>query len=423
MLARIVDNTIDRVGDWNPQLFRELATRITPRTLVATVSLSLGSELLMLGMVGTQGLVTVNNWLNGMMMLVGIYALISDIAQERKSGTFDFIRLTPQSGRSIFIGKLLGVPILIYLISLVINLTQAIVLLLNGVAVSAIAGWFLSLGGIYYATFSTAILMAAVGHRSAILTTMFIGSLGSFALLVNHLIISSDISSIGLQWYLFALKSPLLIGAFLTLSCWLWGYWCWVGIDRKYININSSLFTKANNYIFNLCFNLWLLGFCTAPFIDAMTTGRVDYIVYATHICNFLSAVWIGVFQSWAIPRPVNNPEWQRIEFIPVDLDSDPAIVRQEKTIFQAFFPTDSHISEDILLFVNSLYYGIFWSLPMVIFSPLSLWYQVFICIFINLFISMTVWVSSFAIYTLIFNRTSLAVVPYGEENRNRALN
>ena len=44
-----------------------------------------------------------------------MYSLISDLNRERKSGTFDFIKLSPQSGRSIFIGKLIGVPSLVYL--------------------------------------------------------------------------------------------------------------------------------------------------------------------------------------------------------------------------------------------------------------------------------------------------------------------
>lgn len=48
-------------------------------------------------------------------LTVGTYIIISDLAREERNGTLNFIRLTPQSTQNIFLGKLLGVPILLYL--------------------------------------------------------------------------------------------------------------------------------------------------------------------------------------------------------------------------------------------------------------------------------------------------------------------
>jgi hypothetical protein len=49
------------------------------------------------------------------LLVAGTYLLISDLAKEEQRGTLNFIRLSPQSAASILTGKLLGVPILIYL--------------------------------------------------------------------------------------------------------------------------------------------------------------------------------------------------------------------------------------------------------------------------------------------------------------------
>ncbi|MBG1244187.1 ABC transporter permease subunit [Nostoc sp. NZL] len=52
------------------------------------------------------------------LLVAGTYLLINDLAKEETRGTLNFIRLSPQSETSILAGKLLGVPILIYLVIL-----------------------------------------------------------------------------------------------------------------------------------------------------------------------------------------------------------------------------------------------------------------------------------------------------------------
>jgi ABC-type Na+ efflux pump permease subunit len=47
------------------------------------------------------------------MLGVGTYMLISNLANEERRGTLNFIRLSPQSTLSVLGGKLLGVPILL----------------------------------------------------------------------------------------------------------------------------------------------------------------------------------------------------------------------------------------------------------------------------------------------------------------------
>jgi len=52
------------------------------------------------------------------LLVVGTYQLIADLSGEERRGTLNFIRLSPQPARTIFIGKIFGVPILLYLVCL-----------------------------------------------------------------------------------------------------------------------------------------------------------------------------------------------------------------------------------------------------------------------------------------------------------------
>jgi ABC-type Na+ efflux pump permease subunit len=49
-----------------------------------------------------------------LLLFLGSYLLVEDIAKEERRGTLDFVRLSPESAQSVLLGKLLGVPILLY---------------------------------------------------------------------------------------------------------------------------------------------------------------------------------------------------------------------------------------------------------------------------------------------------------------------
>ncbi|NJK76806.1 MAG: ABC transporter permease [Microcoleus sp. SU_5_6] len=46
---------------------------------------------------------------------LGSYFIVSDLAEEQKRGTLNFIRLSPRPAWQILLGKLLGIPVLLYL--------------------------------------------------------------------------------------------------------------------------------------------------------------------------------------------------------------------------------------------------------------------------------------------------------------------
>ncbi|MEH2466030.1 ABC transporter permease subunit [Nostoc sp.] len=173
----MMPNLIDKIGDWNPQLLRELKGRLKFFNVAIAVATSLLLQVVVFlyqlrelpgdkySLDGTycrltqvfeqqekqafqnadfndliskrfcpQNQIDWQLWWRDhweyifltfsvifvfTLLVAGTYLLINDLAKEETRGTLNFIRLSPQSETSILTGKLLGVPSLIYLIILV----------------------------------------------------------------------------------------------------------------------------------------------------------------------------------------------------------------------------------------------------------------------------------------------------------------
>ncbi|WP_242072305.1 hypothetical protein [Microcoleus sp. FACHB-68] len=176
---------INRVSDWNSQLFRELKGKFKPRNLATTIAASLifqGTLVLFLyillpgekdkyssyqvchaigvGKIGSNCIINCQEWwvqiflvvswiLPLILLVCGVGVLIADMAKEERRGTLNFIRLSPQSSESILIGKMLGVPALIYLgvaLAIPLHLVSAIG---AGVSFSFLFSFYL-LNGFYF---------------------------------------------------------------------------------------------------------------------------------------------------------------------------------------------------------------------------------------------------------------------------------
>ena len=128
----MMPNLIDKIGDWNPQLLRELKGRLKFFNVAIAVTISLVLQWLVFSYQLHE--FADDNWWREhwehtfltlsvifilTLLVAGTYLLINDLAKEENRGTLNFIRLSPQSETSILTGKLLGVPSLIYLFILV----------------------------------------------------------------------------------------------------------------------------------------------------------------------------------------------------------------------------------------------------------------------------------------------------------------
>jgi hypothetical protein len=123
----MLERFLDKVGDWNPQLMRELKCRLTMPSIIATTLISLTIQLIIWGTfrpslaADNDSLVVWGNmiefldrgiWLG--LAIGGIYLLAKDFNRELSTGTLGLVSLSPISPRKIILGKLLGIPILLY---------------------------------------------------------------------------------------------------------------------------------------------------------------------------------------------------------------------------------------------------------------------------------------------------------------------
>lgn len=342
---------LDRLGDWNPQLLRELKGRLKPRNLLITLAIALLGQFLLVMSFYNQlpaepplrSLVTQNSvtsyyctgpqtygvseclrdaagnfminwpfwWLKIFVCLcvlisialpvVGTYLLISDLSREENRGTLNFIRLSPRSTQSLLSGKLLGVPVLLYLLG-------ALVLPLHGwaglaaqVSPSLLLSFYVNLAACCLCFYSAALLYGSVstglggfqawlGSGVVLAFLSVLAAKGSVVdpplyglgllsplVMLPHLIASTGLEVIpnvylqvptaanpalnsvveGLRWFhwFFGASAAGTVGLTL-LNAGLWTYWLWQALLRCFRNPGVTILSKTQSY----WLTAWLQG-------------------------------------------------------------------------------------------------------------------------------------------------------------------
>jgi hypothetical protein len=124
------ERLLDRLGEWNPQLWREIKSRVSlPGILAATLVSAIaqfiawshfrpsfthtyGREYNLSAWMGMSEFLDREIWL--VLALGGIYLIATNFRQELDRDTLNLVNLSPTSIYKIIIGKILGVPILLY---------------------------------------------------------------------------------------------------------------------------------------------------------------------------------------------------------------------------------------------------------------------------------------------------------------------
>ncbi|NET59557.1 MAG: ABC transporter permease subunit [Symploca sp. SIO2E6] len=345
-------NVVNQLGDLNPQVFRELKGRLKPRNVIITVAISLVSQLLLLMSFASQlpvakGFKPVYNryctgsrenysspvcvsdgfggfeidwqlwwqdlfiWLSLIgifaLLVVGTYMLLSDISKEESRGTLNFLRLSPQSSLSILGGKLLGVPILLYItvgLALPLHLWSSIA---GNTPMGKMLCFYLVLTTSCLCFYSMAMLFGLVGRK----LSSFQPWLGSGAVLMFLIIMTNVLhhpyhSYYATDWLMLfhpGILLPYLIdansldptdiydkGEYLAGLLWfnlpvtayawsltgltilnygLWSYWAWQGLKRCFHNPTANLFSKQQSYLLTACFELMIVGFTLYHDVDS----------------------------------------------------------------------------------------------------------------------------------------------------------
>ncbi len=229
------------------------------------------------------------------LLVVGSYLLISDLAREERRGTLNFIRLSPQSTRSVLIGKLLGVPILLYLgailtvplglwsglsahIPLVEIFSFWVVLaascaffysaaLLFGLISSWLGGFQSWLGSGAVLLFLMVANSKSIEHSSYDLLNLLCPSV-----ILRYLVdrTGSPITEFGFshtmiqgwQWFYLPLGvAGISVFVFTLLNYGLWTYWIGQALNRRFRNPNATMLSKQQSYLLIACSTLLTLGF------------------------------------------------------------------------------------------------------------------------------------------------------------------
>lgn len=346
MFAQI--SPLTQIGEFNPQLFREIKGRINLRNVVITSTLSIvGQVLLWLYFQGKLPLIeeVKNRYctgeapetyyrygqsciadLNGNIMIikelwwldiftrmsiigifillvVGSYMLVTDVAKEEKKGTFNFIRLSPQSATNIFLGKILGVPILVYLFGVLAIPLHLWAGLSARIPFTLIIGFYLILAcaGAFFYSVSLVLSLTTGGWGSfqapviGIFVLFFLLSImgitleasapvytetsfdwfllfypGTFlAYAVESTFLASQTvgylsadALMNLRWYGAGLWHHAFSGGIFMMANYLvWTFWLWQGLKRRFHNPLATIISKKQSYGISATFAVINVGF------------------------------------------------------------------------------------------------------------------------------------------------------------------
>ena len=380
-------NLIDKIGDWNPQLLRELKGRLKPFPVIIAIVTSLATQLIIflakfrdfpgenyrayskyckvreLRKLNPELRYCPTNQIDMQLwwrdhweymylalsvififtlLVAGTYLIVNDLSQEERHGTLNFIRLSPQSETSIFIGKLLGVPVLIYLLVFAAIPFHIVTGKFANIAFSHISLFYLVLLASCIFFYSIAVLFGIFGGSALSgfkpwlasgLVFMFLimtVSMSQTSYYHNNTVFLQIFSPIGITDYLFPnlfgrgisslsrlelFDLPLgkniitLVGVHLVNYA-IWTYWAWQGLKRCFRNPNATIFSKQQSYLIVAIFEIIVVGFLLS---ENFTSKRNFFnVIEALSVWNLL--LFVGLFAILLPPRQTVQ-DWARFRY------------------------------------------------------------------------------------------------------------
>ncbi len=228
------------------------------------------------------------------LLVAGTYLLINNLGQEEQRGTLNFIRLSPQSEVSILTGKMLGVPIVIYLIFLAALPLHLWAGLSAQIGLGAIFSFYLILVASCTFFYSAALLFGLISHWVTgfqpwiasgavfmfLFTTMQLASDNSnfhntatwlrllspfdmMSYLFGNLFRRDNQSSLNQLQFFYLPLGKSVIGL-VGLHLFNYGvgiYWIWQALKRRFRNPDAAIFSKGQSYFLVACSQVIFWGF------------------------------------------------------------------------------------------------------------------------------------------------------------------
>ncbi|MDP5338439.1 MAG: hypothetical protein NWQ28_07655 [Nodularia sp. (in: cyanobacteria)] len=328
-----------KLGELNPQFLRELKGRLKIRNVLLAISTSLLGQFILFmtfqaqlpqtpmellssnkyctgeSKYNLQGCIVDNygnliinwqlwyqdifNWLSLLgifaILVGGIYLLINDLATEERRDTLNFIRLSPQPAQSILLGKMLGVPIVLYLVILlaipfhfwsglnaklpwdqilifyVILLAASFFYYSGALLFGLIGSWLVGFQSWLGSAFVLGFLLFT---QEALKNGIYLaGPLLALRLISPQYFIPSSSASFGLasfHWFGLPLEDSFVtISSFNLVVYFIGSYFIWQSLQRCYRDPNATMLSKQQSYLLTTSFTAITLGCATWPNVVA----------------------------------------------------------------------------------------------------------------------------------------------------------
>jgi hypothetical protein len=392
MVFLMLLTTFDRFGALNPQWFRELKGRLKPRNVWLTIGLSVMAQIILLKIFtdllprdveysGNYALPNgpadyikdaaghyVANWANWWqdifrlinwalpyaIMVPGVYLLTTDIQQEETRGTLNFVRLSPQSARTILLGKLLGVPILVYLgVATWLPLHLVTAIGAGGAALPFLVSYYLLIGVGSYVLFSVALLLGCLTKPQAkfgaqlasgqaliavmlvifVVTPLFLNwnVLTAWHSVAHYLWYSTRYLEDGgdwLQWFYLSLQDPWVAHAFTLTNLFMVSHWVWQALNRHFHTPNRTLLSKQQSYGLVAYAQILMLGFCVSSYWQGR---REDTIALLIALC-LVNIGWFIALIMLLSPARQTVMDWARYRH---DRQADQGETRRRSLLYE----------------------------------------------------------------------------------------
>lgn len=358
--------------NWNPQLFREIKGRFKIRNVAVAIFASFlcqflfminflsklpekyGADIVMYNLKNYDYCIQAGKYCTGinwsdwwadifitfswilftLTLLGGVYILVANFVKEERLGTLNFIRQSPQSSQNILLGKLLGVPILIYLVATLFLPLHLWANLSSGLSLYLFVAFYaiLILGCCFF--YNASLIFVFLGGNQPWLAAILVGMF-SWPIMAgfhnehyrNFNLINGYKYDIDEFYSLYPEEIVILIIVFILLI-----YWIWQAVNRCYRNPNATIISKKQSYWFMACFQVAILLFCihiieknsTYVFNELLSILLPINLFIFLLLITFLSSQR-QTLQDWARHRhlQVNNDETVIVKGLSISLKQD----------------------------------------------------------------------------------------------------
>jgi ABC-type transport system involved in cytochrome c biogenesis permease component len=363
----MLNNVLSQIGEYNPQLMREIKSRVSWRNVIIMTLVSFVSQIMVLigqssklplmetkqkyyndqycfylpnaGSYGSNckldaaGLPIVD-WLKwwsdtalglSAVMAVGLFAggvylLASNFSQEERRGTLNFIRLTPQQASSVIGGKLAGVPLLVYMGTALALPLQFHAIQQAHLSQSSILGWDILIG-------SLAILL----NMGAILATMWFKAqsilLAGIAMFLSYPLVYTssmwydqsnrrygDSTTIDrfINWYGLHIGNNFFSYLLLTGLTSAGIYWLYQAIQRRYLKPTATVLSKKQSYLWSAMYHVGMAGFAVFGLSSVKLPLGLNSDSMVAPITSLFSFSWFMLLIPLLLPSQQSLVEWSR---------------------------------------------------------------------------------------------------------------